>query len=303
MTINTSGFTIEVMKYLILFSFLFLAACQSRDIREENKPQETTADVSKMPEIPPAPEAPVTKVPAPNELIRLGVILGPGGSKTFAQVGFLKELQARKIPVHAVVGMEWGALVAASFAAKGSAHEAEWQLSKLKDGGSNWLGNSKSNIKDLIDPLKPFLGSYKAESLKVPFACPSMNLKKAQVFMMAKGQLDQLLPYCLPYPPYFSDFDKNIAGPREIQMAVDYLRRQGANYIILVNVLGGISQEEPINWLELAYDMKRKWPGVHDRLDIVISDKEISDFKSRQELIQLGSEQSAKFTDKLMNRF
>ena len=293
----------QIKKMILLIGILFLAACQSRDVREDNRPQDQSAEVSKIPEVPAAAEMPVTKMPAPHELIRLGIILGPGGSKTFAQVGFLKELQARKIPVQSIVGMEWGSLVAASFAAKGSAHEAEWQLSKLKDGGSNWLGNNQNNIKDLLDPLKPFLGSYKAETLKVPFACPSLNLKKSQVYMMAKGQLDQLLPYCLPYPPYFNAHDKNIAGPREIQQAVDYLRKQGANYIILINVLAGISQDEPINWLELSYDMKRKWPGVHERLDIVISDKNISDFKSRQELIQLGSEQSTKFADKLMNRF
>ena len=293
------------MKNLILVCFLFLAACQSRNIHEENQPpQNNVPEVTKPSEvIPVAPEMPVTKMPAPHDQIRLGLILGPGGSKTFAQVGFLKELQTRKIPVNSIVGLEWGSLVAASFAAKGSAHEAEWQLSKLKDSGSNWLGNSQTNIRDLIDPLKAFLSSYSAESLKVPFACPSLNLKKSQVFMMARGRLDQLLPYCLPYPPYFSAYEKNIAGPREVQQAVDYLKRQGANYIVLVNVLAGISQDEPINWLELSYDMKRKWPGVHERLDIVISDKNISDFKSRQELIQLGSEQSVKFADKLMNRF
>lgn len=289
------------IKNLVLLSFLCLTACQTKSIHDENRsessPEGRTSEV-----LPSAPEAPVTKMPAPQEAIRLGLILGPGGSKTFAQVGLLKELQTRKIPVHAIVGMEWGALVAASFSAKGSAHETEWQLSKLKDGGSHWLGSSQ-NVKNWIEPLQPFLGSYTAESLKVPFACPSMNLKKSQIFMMAKGRLDQLLPYCLPYPPYFAAFDKNIAGPREIQQAVDYLRRQGANYIVLVNVLAGLSQNEPINWLELSYDMKRKWPGVHERLDIVIVDKSISDFKSRQVLIQLGSEQSAKFADKIMNRF
>jgi NTE family protein len=229
--------------------------------------------------------------------------LGPGGAKTFAEIGFLKELQTRKIPVQAIVGLEWGALVAAGFAAKGSAHEVEWQLSKLKESNSNWLGNNQNNVKDALEPLKAYLSSYSAESLKVPFACPSLNLKKLQVFMMARGRLEQLLPYCLPYPPYFNSYDKNIAGPREISQAADYLRKQGANYIVMVNVLAGMGQNEPVNWLELAYEMKRKWPGINERLDIMIGDKSISDFNSRQELIQLGSEQSVKFADKLMNRF
>lgn len=292
------------MKSFILVSLLFLAACQTRSIHEQNQPAEQPAETSRASEESPStPENAGTTMPEPHQRIRLGVILGPGGAKTFAEVGFLKELQSRRIPVHAIVGLEWGSLVAASYAAKASAHESEWQLSKLKDDGSDWLGKNQSKVQDLIEPLKTYLSSYKAEALKVPFSCPSFNLKKSQVYMMTRGRLDQLLPYCLPYPPYFTTYERNIAGPREIQQAVDYLRRQGANYIVLVNVLSGLNQNEPINWLELAYDMKRKWPGVHDRLDIVIRNKSISDFKSRQELIQLGSEQSAKFADKLMNRF
>lgn len=288
---------------MILLSLLFLTSCQSRLFRQENQTPEQSSEVTQDSGISSGSVLQITKAPSPHEQIQLGLILGPGGSKTFAHVGFLKEIQARKIPVHAIVGLEWGSLVAASFAAKGSAHEVDWQLSKLKESGSNWLGNSQSHIQDLLQPLKPFLSAYSAESTKIPFSCPSLNLKKSQVFMMNKGKLDQLLPYCLPYPPYFKVYEGTIAGPREIQQAVDYLRRQGANYIVLVNVLAGINQNEPINWLELSYDMKRKWPGVHERLDIVISDQNISDFKSRQELIQLGSEQSEKFADKLMNRF
>jgi NTE family protein len=294
------------LRKIVLISFLGLAACQSRSIHEENRTQEVGQEQSaanKSEDSQTGPETSVVKMPVAQEPIRLGIILGPGGSKTFAQIGFLKELQIRKIPVNSIFGLEWGSLVGASYAANASAHDAEWQLSKLKDGGTNWLGNSTSKIKDVLGPLKAFLESYRAESLKVPFACSSLNLKKSQVYVMARGRMDQLLPYCLPYPPYFAAYERNIAGPREIQQAVDFLKQKGANYIILVNVLAGMSQDEPINWLELAYDMKRKWPGVNERLDIVISGKSISDFKSRQELIQLGTEQSAKFADKLLSRF
>jgi NTE family protein len=297
------------MNKIMLASLLFLAACQSRNIVTEHGEisgsQGQTSEPNKSgSETPAAPtETATPKPPSAHEDIRLGIILGAGGAKTFAEIGFLKELQSRKIPVQAIVGMEWGALVAASFAAKGSAHEAEWQLSKMKDMGSSWLGKNQNNLKDALDPLKAFLSSFSADNMKVPFACPSLNLKKSQMFMMARGRLDQLLPYCLPYPPNFAPFERNIAAPREIQVAADFLRHQGANYIVLVNVLAGESQNEPINWLELGYDMKRKWPGVHERLDIVIKDNTINDFNSRQDLIQLGSEQSAAFADKLMNRF
>lgn len=252
-------------------------------------------------EIPPAPvEVPTPMAPKAN--LKLGIILGAGGARTFAQVGFLKQLQMKRVPVHAIVGMEWGALVAASFAAKGSAHEAEWQLSKMKGLDQGWFNEGEADIKSALNPLQSYLSAYKAESLKVPFGCPSLNLKKSQVFMMARGRLDQLLPFCLAYPPSVNPHDRTIAAVREVQMAVDYLRSQGANYIVLVNVLSQLDQSEPVNWLELSYDMKRKWPGVHERLDLSIGSKRLGDFKARQDLIESGMEQSTSFVDKLSSK-
>lgn len=292
------------MKKIILLSFLILASCQSLQRRSEvGESSPSEPQKADEPYHQPEQQAPATSAPNQKESTRLGLILGPGGAKAFAHVGFLKEIQSRKIPVHSIVGLEWGSLVAASFAAKGSAHEAEWQLSKFKDTGSSWLNDSPTPIRNVIESLKAFLGAYSAESLRVPFSCTSLNLKKSQVYLMAKGRLDQLLPYCLAYPPQFAPYERTVAAPRDIQLAAEHLRRLGANYIVFVNVLGGVGTNEPLNWQELAYDMKRKYPGVSERLDIVISERTISDFKFKQDLIQLGSEQSAPFAEKLMNRF
>ncbi len=296
-----------IMKLSNLFwicIFTVLTACQTNSLRvEHQQPDGQTSDATHSESIPLAPVEAPTKEPAPHDEVRLGIILGPGGAKAYSEIGFLKELQARKIPVQAIVGLEWGALVASSFAAKGSAHEVEWQLSKLKESGSSWLGKSQGSIRDALSPIKPFLRSLSVNEFKIPFACPSLNLKKQHVYLMQRGRLDQLLPYCLPYPPVFSPYQRTIAGVREIQESVEFLRKAGANYIVLVNVLADSNQKEPVNWLELSYDMKRRWPGVNERLDILIPNKSINDFDSRQDLIQLGSDQSAPFAEKLMNRF
>lgn len=188
--------------------------------------------------------------------------------------------------------------MAGSFANKASSHEAEWQLSKMRD----WDGKDQSDIRSPLKLVQTYLQSVRAESTRVAFACPSLNLKKSQVFMMAKGRLDQLLPFCLAYPPLFDSYSSTISANRELARSAEYLRSQGANYIILVNVLSGLSMAEPTQWLELAYDMKKKWPGVDDRLDLIIDKKSIRDFKLQTEMIQLGFEQSQGFTDQLQQK-
>lgn len=120
--------------------------------------------------------------------------------------------------------------------------------------------------------------------------------------MMARGRLDQLLPFCMAYPPMTESHDLSLAAARELSLAADYLRSRGANYVLFVNVLSGLSIKEPTPWLELAYDLKKKWPGIDERLDIVIDQKSIRDFKLQTDLIQLGFEQSSKAAEKLLQK-
>jgi len=279
------------MKILILISFLALVSCQSTHTKID-RPEV-------VPSIPAADVSAVSSVAVDSiEPLKLGIILGPGGARALAHIGVLKQFHDKKVSVKAVVGIEWGALIAASFAQKGSAHEVEWQLSKIRD----YRPQDQSDIRSGLKPLQVYLQSIKAESSAVPFACPSLNLKKSQVFMMARGRLDQLLPFCMAYPPMTESHELSLAAARELSLASDYLRSRGANYVLFVNVLPGLSIKESSSWLELAYDLRKKWSGLDQRLDILIDQKGIRDFKMQTDLIQLGFEQSSKAAEKLLQK-
>ena len=276
------------MKLILLFILMTSIGCQN--LRSQRSVEESSSPAPEVSEV-----VATESTPVQGEPMKIGIILGPGGARALAHVGFLKQLQAKKIPVVGIVGIEWGALVAASFANKASSHEAEWQLSKIRD----WNGKDQSDIRDPLKLIQTYLQSARAESSRVPFACPSLNLKKSQVYIMAKGRLDQLLPFCLAYPPLFDSHSSTISANRELARSAEYLRSQGANHIVFVNVLNGLSLAESTQWLELAHDMKKKWPGVDERLDLIIDKKSIRDFKLQTEMIQLGFEQSQSFIEKL----
>jgi NTE family protein len=279
------------MKLTLILLLLASLGCQN--LRSQRSIEESGSPAVESPQ-----ETSAEPTAAEVEPVKLGVILGPGGARALAHIGFLKQLQTKKIPVVGIVGVEWGALVAASFANKASSHEVEWQLSKIRD----WNGKDQSDIRAPLKLIQTYLQSARAEASRVPFACPSLNLKKSQVYMMAKGRLDQLLPFCLAYPPLFDSHSSTISANRELARSAEYLRSQGANYIIFVNVLSGLSLAESSHWLELAYDMKKKWPGIDERLDLVIDKKSIRDFKLQTEMIQLGFEQSQSFVEKLQQK-
>ena len=92
----------------------------------------TPPDMKDMPK----PITEVEQIPRkplpPPKLPKIGLILGPGGLRSFAHLGVIKRLEHRRIPIAAVAGIGWGALVGALYAHKGRAHHVEWQLSKIK---------------------------------------------------------------------------------------------------------------------------------------------------------------------------
>ncbi|MBO9668401.1 MAG: hypothetical protein J7501_16500, partial [Bdellovibrio sp.] len=201
-------------------ALLLLAGCQSiqtrEDIRRQQQPQtgrpSTQAPQQQHPQYPqypsqtlppvttePNPEVPSTPPPAPviPALPKIGIILGAGGAKTYAHIGFLHELARAKVPVAAIGGVEFAAPMAALYANREQANDVEWQMFKLKDEEvmkKSLLGNVNKN--NDVSVLREFYSTafsrVKAEDFRVPFACPSYNLKKNQVYLMNRGGLEQL---------------------------------------------------------------------------------------------------------------
>src|SRR6185437_5142733 len=174
---------------------------------------------------------------------RVALILGPGGYKAFAEVGVIKELLKAQIPIGAVMGVEWGALVGALYAQRGQIHEAEWKLYKLEqlDLNSTSFFSSRRKMKP-ISELSGFL-SQNLENIDVgqtaiPFACPSLSIDRGTVELQASGVLPSAVQSCLPMPPLFSPAGDNVAAVLSLPDLVSRLRGEGYKIIVLVNVLG-----------------------------------------------------------------
>jgi NTE family protein len=189
----------------------------------------------------------------PPERPKLGLILGPGGARTLAHTAVIKELVNNRIPIHAVVGLEWGALVAALYAQNARVHEAEWKLFKLKT--RNLLGRSffSSQFKPKeVDVLSSYIDkNFKLKNtyqFKTFFACPSLSLYSGQVVMQKRGPIAKILRKCLPYPPLLKPTDQWVAAAFAIDEALQYLRGQGVELAVLVDVL---ASGQPLNRQEL----------------------------------------------------
>ncbi|MDG0814764.1 patatin-like phospholipase family protein [Bdellovibrio svalbardensis] len=313
-------------------ALLVLAGCQSvrtrEDIRKSTQPssshpstsapsapreqqQPTPVPVTQSENIPQTTEMAPPPLPAPviPALPKIGIILGAGGAKTYAHIGFLHELAKFKVPVYAIGGIELATPMAALYANRELANDVEWQMFKLKDDqvvkksllGSVHKNNEVSLLKDFANTA---FNKAKVEDFKLPFACPSYNMKKNQVFLMNRGSLEQILYFCMAYPPFFQPYQGNISAIRDVTALANYLRSKGANYIVLVNVLqppGGAkpftldtSATDNVLWSEISGVYNKPLPGVDSVISLDTSEYGIMDFDKRREIMNKGAESAAK---------
>ncbi len=252
-----------------------------------------------------------------NQNIKIGLILGPGSARAYAHIGVLQELQRQKIPIHAIVGVEFAAPMAALFAWKGFANDVEWQMFKMKDenlGSAGLLSTSSTSAQmdDIKDFMKTVFHGLKTDDLKKPFSCPSLNMSKNQMFMLSRGSLEQMLPYCMPYAPVFKPFSQSVAGVYDIKAMSDYLKSQGANHILLINVLGGSLYKKSnlqsessafVSWAELAAMYTKPGGGVDTVITLNLDGYGLNDMGLKREIkskaVDLSAGQIKNFAERM----
>jgi NTE family protein len=315
------SFLLKKNKYtLLILNLLLVTACQGLRTRSDVQAEKDAAK-TETPSGPvqapryevPAPQAPVSEAPPQSSPIpalpKIGLILGPGGARAYAHIGALQHLARLKVPIYATAGIEWGSPVAALLSSKGQIYDVEWQMFKLKDeelAKKSLIGSSAkaSDVSLMKEFFQTAFGKLKVEDFRHPFACPAYNIAKNQVYMMSRGYVEQLMPYCLPYPPTFKPFNRNVSAVRELKMASDYLRSQGANYIVLVNVLGrdggkkslvkDTESAEAVMWSEIGSFYAKPQAGIDAVIPVELDGYAVTDFEKRREIMQKGSELSQK---------
>lgn len=313
--------TKQFYNIFLVFSTLVVVGCTSKQVKPDKGTSSKTPIVIKEMEIPRTQEPVFTEKPsdvvsesaptttgsaAPTvssqviQLPKFGFIFSGGGAKAWAHIGVLKELQKLKWPVSAVAGVEWGAVVAASYAQNLSANEVEWELAKLKD----------------FEKWEPFVKAAFAKKMtadfKVPFVCPSLNIAKQSTFLLNRGQVDQLLPFCVASPSLIKPINQSVALMTDIPALAQHLRATGVTRVILINVLAQGTKRsfvkdyesgDNVLWVEAAVHAAKKPVGVDEAIDIKLDDYGIKDLDKRREIVAKGSELSYNQLKKLAEKF
>ena len=230
------------MKKLVLISILFLTACAQVKTRKQVEKQGESPAVVMVP----VKNGESNSTDVEGRLAqspKVALVLAPSGYRSFSYAQVIKELSLAKIQIDKVVGFEWGSLAGAFFAADSKSHEAEWRLYKLdnqKLETKSFFNLKKSAARPSSDVrayLQENFGGRDLSSFRVPFLCPQLYLKSGVVSWPTKGRAADIIENCLNYPPHWQPSRGAVAAAFSVSEAIDRLKREGFNVIILVHAL------------------------------------------------------------------
>jgi NTE family protein len=268
--------------------------------------------------VPTPPPAPVLLPPPPKSNIKVGVIVGPGGMKTFAALGVFREMDRARIPVFAIAGLEWGSVIGGLYATQGQINDAEWKSFKLREENLPEKGFLQSKASPApVSKLDSFLnesfGGMNVDKTKIDFACATTDRGSDHTGWLNRGSMKSAMERCLPYPPMF-EVRKAGASPFAVDEAAAWLRGRGANVILLIDVLGqgefipskaanDISPENLL-WSEIRREMYRaKAPVVNHVIHVNTSGHPVTDYDGRRQLMDAGQKAATDVCNKMVSQY
>lgn len=165
----------------------------------------------------------------------VGLVLAGGAARGIAHVGIFKALREAQVPIDAVGGTSFGALVAAGIAFGMDEHEvfrtAKQLLSSSPSDDYNILPFvSLSKGKKVKRVIEQLASDAQIEDLPIPFFCVSSNMSRSVEYVHRAGSLTKALraSSALPgiFPPVIENGELLVDGCIFNNMPVDVMAEQ-----------------------------------------------------------------------------
>jgi NTE family protein len=238
---------------------------------------------------------------------RVGIALGGGGARGFAEIGVLRVLEQERIPVAAVAGTSVGALVGALYADTGRVLDAEFHAVALHEAEvfdyaiSSVLSGGLIKGDALEEFLRTRLRNQTIEGMALPFAAVAVDLRTGQPMIFTQGPVAPAVHASAAIPgvfvPVTIDGKAYVDGGVVDPVPADAARQLGAEVVIAVAIPPDIPQETPTNPLVIAYRAVTIMASQIGELrareaDVVIrpevGDVAFDDFSQKKRLIEAG---------------
>jgi len=190
-------------------------------------------------------------LPIPRRLPKIGLVLGPGGTRGFAHLGIIKELEEEGFKISAITGSGFGALIGGTYAFTGNVNRLEWEIFKLReeiyyDPPLLGLQPKVARGKSMFQFLNQLFHSTSIQDFKIPFAVSALPKRGGNQLKFRRGHAATLIRASLAIPGlmegiHFSDDEWTSAATVE-PLPIDQVRKLGADIVIAVDLLSDVAR-------------------------------------------------------------
>ena len=172
--------------------------------------------------------------------IKLGLALGSGGAKGFAELGALYAFEQNNIEFDIIAGTSIGSIIGAFYANGYSSTDILELLKRVDVNQIKSFFMIKMDTSGLFNVIEKNLGAIDIEELKKPFRAIATHLDSGEEKVIDKGSVANALCASSSYPPFFKpaiiDGEKYIDGAFTNSVPADVCRNLGADYVVAIDL-------------------------------------------------------------------
>lgn len=230
--------------------------------------------------------------------IKIGLALGSGGAKGFAELGALKAFEENGVRFDMVAGASIGSIIGAFYADGYSATDITELLKKIDAAEIKNLFMIKMDTAGLFKVIDRTIGSLNIEDLKLPFLATATNMRTGEETVFSRGSVAQALCASSSYPPFFKpvliDGEEYIDGAFTNSVPADLLKNIGADFVVGIDLATHDAKPSFLTRIFPTYKSKVKepWEKGYKYSDVMLhpdlSDYKAVSFGSAAEMYDIG---------------
>lgn len=179
---------------------------------------------------------------------KLCLVLGAGGARGIAHVGFLQALDEQGIKPDSIVGCSMGAVVGACYSAGYSPKEMRDIAEHLKlkhifdPSPAMFFKKSLLSSSKMRKKLEEILGEITFEQLKIPFECVAVDMHRGKIVTLNSGKVADAVRASSSIPmifrPVIKDDQELVDGGVLCRLPIENAKNFNADVVVAVDVLG-----------------------------------------------------------------
>lgn len=217
--------------------------------------------------------------------IKLGLALGTGGAKGFAELGALRAFEENGIEFDMIAGASIGSIIGAFYANGYTSTDIAELLAKVDVSEIKNFFMMKMDTAGLFGVIDRSIGSLNIEDLKKPFLATATNMRTGEEKVFSSGNVAKALCASSCYPPFFKpveiDGEEYIDGAFTNSVPADLLKALGADFVVGIDLATHDAKPGFLTRIFPTYKSKVKepWEKGYKYSDVMLH-PDLSDYKA-----------------------